>query len=236
MMTPSKSFTDITTQADCDQFPRDIETAVLVSLPACIVKVGRLSVDVVHEELRRRNIAIQCPVGNRALRGCLVAQADRGLIFVDGEDPPYELRFTVAHEAAHFIVDYLEPRAEAIAHFGDSIRAVLDHWREPTPEENVDAFLGRVPLRAHVHLMARDGWGDHLHCESRADDLAYEMLAPERHVRKAVAATPDIRDAREAATEILGSKFGLPGGACTDYAKRLYPRRPLTPLKKLLGF
>lgn len=225
----------LTTPRNESGFPRDIETAVLISLPACIVKVGRLSVSIVHDELIRRNIAIRCPVGNRNLRGCLVAQADRGLIFVDGEDPPEEQRLTVAHEAAHFVVDYLEPRAQALARFGESIRAVLDAAREPTQEEKVDAFLGRVPLRAHVHLMSRLGDGDHLHCESRADELAYEMLAPKRLVNALVSTAAPNGNRRNVCADILVTRFGLPPAAAKDYASRLYPHEPLVPLKNLLG-
>jgi hypothetical protein len=217
------------------EFPRDIETAVLMSLPVCIVKVGRLSINVVHDELRRRNISIECPVSNRDLRGCLVAQADHGLIFVDGEDPSDERRFTVAHEAAHFLVDYLEPRARALVHFGESIRAVLDNQREPTSEEKVSAFLARVPLHAHVHIMSRDGDGGHFHCECRADDLAYEMLAPFNELQRAIPLDRTKPGMRASTMAVLRDTFGLPEAAAADYARRLYPREPLIPLRALLG-
>ncbi|HZQ09243.1 MAG TPA: ImmA/IrrE family metallo-endopeptidase [Anaerolineae bacterium] len=35
------------------------------------------------------------------------------MIFLDGSDPANEQRITVAHEIAHFLVDYQMPRARA---------------------------------------------------------------------------------------------------------------------------
>ncbi|MFN8557423.1 MAG: ImmA/IrrE family metallo-endopeptidase [Dehalococcoidia bacterium] len=40
------------------------------------------------------------------------------MIIVDSSDAPDEVRFTVAHEAAHFLLDYEQPRARAVAALG----------------------------------------------------------------------------------------------------------------------
>ncbi len=216
-----------------DDFPRDISLAVLASLPLSIVSVGRLSIELVNAQLARRNIGIECGVENRQLRGCLVAEGDVGFIFIDGLDHEAERRFSVAHETAHYLVDYLSPRRRAVAHFGDMIQPVLDGLRPPDQEEKVDAFLARVPLRAHVHVMERDGQGQP-HCESLADDLAYEMLAPRRLVRLQVQGQG--REAVKAASGLLVAKFGLPPGAAMDYASMLFGRVAPIPIRTLLGF
>lgn len=217
------------------KYPRDVESAVLTTLPLSIVLVGKLSIEAVHVQLARRNIPVRCDLDNRPLRGCLVADGDVAFIFVDSGDPTDERRFTIAHEAAHFIVDYLEPRAKVLELFGERIRPVLDGRRTPTNEEKVDAHLARVPLQAHVHVMAREQAGQHAGCESRADALAYGIMAPAYDVRRKVAAAPGPGDVRAAAADVLVHAFGLPRPAAAEYATALYPAPTVTPLRTLLG-
>ena len=45
---------------------------------------------------------------------------------VDANDPDNERRFTTAHELAHFLLDYAEPRRKAIEALGEGIVPVLD--------------------------------------------------------------------------------------------------------------
>ncbi len=215
-------------------FPRDIQTDVLLTLNVAIVLLGRLSVDAVNGELKRRRLGITCDVPDRLLSGCLVARADFGLIFVDGSDPVEEQRFTVAHEAAHFVVDYCEPRNAARKRFGDGILSVFDGQRDPSDEERVDAFLARVPLKTHLHLMARDGRHAIAACESRADNLAFNFLAPPSIVRRLVSQRR-AGDRAATASRILVETFGLPIGPAQVYGRRLYPPDPNIPLRKLLG-
>jgi hypothetical protein len=218
-----------------DSFPRDVEAAVLTALPVCVVRVGQLSLEVVQEELERRRIRVACGIPDRPLRGCLVARSDVGFIFVDSTDSIEEQRFTVAHEAAHYLVDYSIPRTQALKHFGEPIREVLDGKRLPSAEERIDGFLARVPLGAHVHIMSRNPDGYDGACEVRADALAYEILAPSRSVRQTLIDRHPNGDRREAAAQILITEYGFPEAPARDYAAMLYQRTPLVPLKTLLG-
>lgn len=95
---------------DPPSFPRDLEAAILWGLPLAIVKLPRLRPGAVDDWFRRRGRAHGVGGADRALRACLVAFRGRGVIFLDAADAAAEFRFSLAHEAAHFIVDYLVPR------------------------------------------------------------------------------------------------------------------------------
>ena len=202
--------------------PADIETAVLWALPLGVFRVPRLGIGAMREALRERDIHVAVE-GERSLHACLVARGGRGLVLLDGGDPPDEQRFSLAHEAAHFMLDYLEPRRRALAKFGPVITDVLDGLRRPKPAERADALLTGVSLGVHVHLMPRGPRGE-IGCfatvcaEQAADRLAFELLAPLQTVCEAVPADASV----VAVAELLESMFGLPSGPARYYAARVY--------------
>src|SRR6266545_2847165 len=93
------------------------------------------------------------------------------------------MRFSLSHELAHYLRQYLYQRRRTQAAVGMSALDVLDGVRPPTMVERADALLGRVKLGAHVHLMDRTPTGHPpsvsiAAAEREADLLAFELLAP----------------------------------------------------------
>ncbi|HEX5418242.1 MAG TPA: ImmA/IrrE family metallo-endopeptidase, partial [Chloroflexota bacterium] len=191
--------------------------------------------------LRARGVA--CPIDgrDRALRACLVARGGQGFIFLEGSDPKDEQRLSLAHELAHYLRDYWQPRQRVREQVGPAALEVIDGSRSARPEEHVHALLSRTPLSYQVHLMDRSADGDYLtagtaRAEREADLLAFELLAPEDVLRPALDDfLPGERAAR--AEKLLRTCYGLPERAAAVYAALLFPaREPASPLlKHLLG-
>lgn len=208
----------------------NLEAAILATLPISVVHVGRLNLGSLQVELQKRAIPFRCDLPNRPLRGCLVAFADNGLIFIDSTDPSAQQRFTLAHETAHFVIDYLEPRRRAEQVLGRSARELLDGERVPTNDERISAFLSQVPIGTHLHMLER---GDDFTGidEVKADDLAFDLLAPRGLVTVAVSST-DRWDRRKAAEEILIERYGFPSGPARVYARSIFPIPDTQPLRE----
>lgn len=195
-----------------ESYPRDIEHAVALVLPAAVVKLPRLNTTEVALWLSRNRIAAQVESQQADLMGCLIASRGHGLMFVCGGDEPDEQRLTVAHETAHFLRHYLIPRERVVQAMGQVITPVLDGDREATVEERVAGVLSGVRIGAHVHLLPRHGVeeGRVARAEDDADDLGLELVAPRdavlahlrtRHVEK-LGPTEQRR--------ALASRFGVP--------------------------
>jgi hypothetical protein len=204
-------------------FPRDLDAIVPMALPVAVVLLPALTLDRVEAWLDRRGCGYRFPCAHRRLRGCLIAHAGYGIAFVDGADAPPERRFTLAHEAAHFLLDYQRPRQRAIAKLGPTIVDVLDGRRTPTRTERIDAVLAACPIGVHTHLLDRDGGYDAAiaSIEDRADRLACELLAPAAEVSPRAAVGDLAHDLRET--------FGLPDPIATGYARRLLRERGAGP-------
>lgn len=209
---------------EMEPFPRSLETPVLWALPVFIVKVPRLSVADLRATLAEYGIDFRVDSVNRGLHGCLVAFGGKGVVMLDGSDPPDELRFSLAHEVAHFLIDYHRPRQRALRRLGSTIVDVLDGLRPPRKEERIDAVLSDVRIGVHTHLMDRSasgaiGCGRIAGSEFRADRLALELLAPEDAVL-AVAASSAVfaNDQTEAVEAALIDSFGLPETLARHYA------------------
>lgn len=201
-----------------EPFPRSLETAVLWALPVAIVKLPRLGVSAVDRWLRKHAVSFSLECPDRPLRGCLVAYGGKGCVLLDGADPADELRFTLAHEVGHFLIDYVKPRRQAVGLLGSTILEVFDGLRLPTVDERVAGLLTDINVGVHMHLMARGPNGD-LGCghvagaEHRADKLALELLAPESEVlsrlpgpRRAVSFGAVVNEV----VRVLITDFGLP--------------------------
>jgi IrrE N-terminal-like domain len=199
--------------------PRDLQGAVSLALPVTTITLPALALDRVEAWLSVREIDHRFDVANRRLRGCLVASAGHGFVFVDGADPEEERRFTLAHEAAHFLLDVLMPRERAIRALGERIADVLDGRRPPTIAERVDAALAACGLGVQTHLMERTGdpGARAAAFEERADRLAWELLAPAAEVCHLAI---DRADA-DALEQVLRDDYGLPPDAAERYVRSL---------------
>ncbi len=223
--------------AGCTEpYPRSLEPTVSWALPLAIVKLPRLWLAEIHRWLAERQIKFECQGANRPLRACLLARAGYGLVFIDGADPRDQQRMSLAHEIAHFIWDYLDPRRRALDAFGEQILPVLDGDRAPSITEQVDGALRGMALGTFHHLMVRSARGSvtqiaALQSEDRADRLALELLAPRRVVLRRLEHR-GIRwrhaSAFTLAQQVLVDEFGLPAPAAETYGRLLVlgSRRP----------
>lgn len=101
-----------------EPFPRAMESPILWALPLAIIMVPRLGLSEVQRWLTQRGISISLTSPARRVRACLIARAGAGIVFLDGQDPEDERRFSLVHETAHFLLDYLWPRQHALASLG----------------------------------------------------------------------------------------------------------------------
>lgn len=198
-------------------FPRDLELHILLNLPVAVIERAELSVDDVRTHLGPDASQLLAALPNRRVHACLLAYAGVGIIFVDANDDPAERRLNLAHEAAHFLLDYLIPREHLTAHDPELLE-VMDGLRPATQREELGALLADVPLGVQTHLLERDAAGGHVArsssaVEDRAEIVSWELLAPRADV---LAATPE-HDPAALAT-VLQQRFGLPGGVAAAYA------------------
>lgn len=176
---------------------------------------------------------------DRRLRGAIVAWKGQGLLCADLEDSELERRFTLAHEAGHFLQDHYYPRQDLLDRFGLSIQPVVDGLRPPTSEERVDALLGRTSFALYTHLLEREeAWSGASAvdaAEEDADTFACEMLAPRAVL---VQRFPHLQADEESVGRVravLSGEFGLPPGSALRYARRFvaWYGRPVTVLHRL---
>lgn len=208
-------------------YPVPLEEIVGWAFPLWLHSVPRLSLHSVRDWLIASNLVCPFLGKDRRLRGCLFAYRDQGVIFLECDDPPDEQRFTLAHELAHFLLDYWLPRQRAIVVLGERIRDVLDGVRVPTVEERIHAVLASTPLGVHSHLMERPEQGLPasvvLHVETRADLLALEILAPVALLLASSHMCPSTPHALRLSrlTATLVNQYGLPLSIAAPYARRL---------------
>ena len=199
------------------------------ALPLVLVKLTGLSVLRIQHWLTEKRLPVACPSQNRPLEACLVAARGHGIIFLDGRDSPDFQRFALAHEIAHFLLDYREPRRKAISSLGESAREVLDGHRIATTRERVSGVLSGVPLGTFTHLMERTSSGavrslKVLASEDRADLLALELLAPRRAILERLKAAGICWEETTAASAVEGTlvqQFGLPVTVARSYSRTL---------------
>jgi hypothetical protein len=210
-----------------EPFPRKLEGAVLLALPIAIIKLPRLRTSVIESWLSNRGAPHSFDCDSRSLRGCLVAFGGRGLIFVDGTDPDNERAFTLAHEVAHFLMDYWLCRQKALATCGSQICDVLDGGRPATVGERLHAALSGTPIGVHTDLMDRRASAVGIkevlnNVENRADRVALALLAPPSAViaRSRISAR-SFEDRKKAVFQTLVSQFGLPRIVADAYGRSL---------------
>jgi hypothetical protein len=197
-------------------FPRNIEQALALKLPVTVVKLSVVTVRTIGHWLRQHHRCPTFPSYRRDLMGCLYADGGQGFIFVCGADEPEEQRFTIAHDAAHFLADYWLPRLRILDALGPSVADVLDGRRAPQAKERAAAILERVRLGPYWHLLPRrsvppDDDERIAPVEDRADELGLELVAPRQRVLQVLHGIPDSRQIKaKDVCDGLGTLFGLP--------------------------
>lgn len=233
-------------EAKCEaDVPLDVETLLPCLYPAVCIQISGLSVRALRHWFQRQGLPTPPTLvicRDRRLRGGVIASRGYGLLFADQSDTPEEIRFTFAHEAAHFLHDHLYPRQDLLRRFGPRIQPVLDGLRPPTRDERIDALLAHADLALHTHLLERDNYPKHdfdskqgdselsfspnynidsdlERIEGEADVFACEILAPHAALS---AYFPAIALDEESVTQVhrvLVSDFGLPDAPAEDYAR-----------------
>jgi hypothetical protein len=196
-----------------------------------VVFLSHLNVKASEEWLRSQGGSPLGNIADRPLRACLICRFGQGIIFVDGTDDESEQRLSLAHELAHFLVDYLAPRHAAVARLGEQILDVLDGRRSARPEERLVGILANVEVRHHIHLMSRFEYlnmsAEIERSEFMADVLALELIAPWTDVSQRIASL-GIGTDQSAISGLLVKRYGLPILAADRYAARFCPDPQLT--------
>lgn len=208
--------------------PCDIAGAVSLVLPLDIISLCDLTLTKIDQWLVSKGISVLINVNDRHLHGFVLVKNGTGFVFINGTDSEEERRYTIAHEASHFILDYKIPRDKAIKKIGNGIENVLDGLREATVDEQVNGIISGVSVRPFTHLLEKEGDGSFesmkvFDAESNADILAIELLAPHAEIIKATLGgrklTFDLFD--QYCLDILISKYKLPESIAKQYSKRL---------------
>ena len=206
--------------------PRDIRIAITLALPLEVYPVATLRVGHVLDWTRRAGIIHRLRGRDRRLHGCLLAHHGKGTIFVDACDADQEQRFTLAHELAHFLLDYQLPRQLALDALGPAILPILDGERAPSIEQRLHAVMSGVHLGTLSHVMERPENGLPtnlvLDIENRADRLALELLAPAEALLALMGRreAPRGYEARLAyLAQALSQEYGLPAAVAAPYAR-----------------
>jgi len=169
------------------EFPLDIERAISRTQPLFIISLPQLSISKIECFLKEKNIPYLLNSENKSLHGFILIQKNCGYIFINGTDSPQERRFTLAHELAHYLIDYAIPRQKVIDLYGNEITEVLDGNREPTIEENIQGIISNISLKPFFHLLDESELSgfDRIavwQAEEQADHLALELMAPQRQI------------------------------------------------------
>lgn len=221
-------------------YPCDIKTVITWTLPLEVYAISQLCVNDVVAWTQRVKLSFHMQGRNRRLHGCLIAYRGKGTIFCDTDDPEDEQRFTLAHELAHFLLDYQSPRKRAASILGASILPVLDGDRQPTQMERLHGILSTIHLGVMSHIMERPDVGLPtnlvIDIEDRANRLALELLAPLSEVTALITpttneTTSDRRSIFEApkgfkarlnyVSRNLISTYGLPESVAATYARNI---------------
>ena len=210
-----------------EQYPRSLERPLALALPVALVKMPRLTLVSIEHYLRLRQVPFTFHDESWPVRGCLVAYAGKGMIFVDGADPSDEMRFSIAHEIGHFLIDYWLVRRKAICAFGPSIADVIDGKRRPNLEERFRSVMGGIRIGVHTNLLERqldqpDSNPQIWSIEDQADRAALELLAPYKEIlTRSDISLPTYAKRVSSVEVILVDYYGLPAILARDYASKL---------------
>lgn len=202
-------------------FPRDLQPAAAFVVPLAVISRPELRASTVADHLHAHRLPVRFAEPDRPLCAALYCWRGAGYVYLDAADPPDEQRFSFAHELAHYLRDYADPRRKLELAIGPAALDVLDGLRPPAADERLHAVLRHRSLTPHCHFMSRDpagrpGGEEERRAEADADRLAFELLAPAELFHGAT--DPAVVESR------LIAEFGLPPSAAREYAFLLLPR------------
>lgn len=208
-------------------YPIDIDRIVAFSdLPIIIVQLPDLTIKAVQQWTVQHNFPVSFSAEDRLLHGFLLAHEGHGVIFVNGTDPPEERRYTVAHEIAHFLLDYHLQRQRLVRIFGETIIELLDGKRLPSLSERLQILTTDLPSPFLSHHLDSNTITAYDRClvwkaEQRVDALATEILAPYKEVVQEIGSNNNAQAGYqfELISNLLSEKFGLPATVSQTYAK-----------------
>jgi len=196
--------------------PRDLAPLITRTTDVVLVQIRDLCLSAARSWFDRRGVTVPVAGNDRPVKGLVVAFGGRGVIFVEMELPTDERRVILAHEFAHYLVEYLQPRNRLTRRLGDELCQHLDGQKPLEAPHEWAALLAGVPLRMHTHFLARENSDDWLpQVERTANELALELLAPHKLVLADLRGTPPNRDE---ICEWLIAKYGLPLAWASGYA------------------
>jgi len=208
---------------DIEPYPRSLEHSITMALPIAIIKLHHLALGNIENWFRSRHISYSFNCESRFVRGCLIAYGGKGFIFCDGADPLNEIRFTLAHEVGHFLIDYWYPRQKAVNKFGVEILEVCDGLREPTVTERIHSILEKTNFGIMSNLMDRQDANESTWAiENQADRVGFAILAPPDEVLKNMDFSQiQFLERLKFLSEKLINVFGLPPVAASTYSNAL---------------
>jgi hypothetical protein len=203
-----------------EPFPRSLERAIAFAVPVAVIKMPHLALSGIETWLKRRQIEYSFNCNSRFVRGCLVCYGGKGFIFCDGTDPVDEIRFTIAHEIAHFLIDYWYPRQKVSKKFGVGILEVFDGTRKPTVTERLYSVFESTRIGVVTNLMDRQDASEVTWAmEDQADKIGFELLSPAIDVLKTMDFSKTLYSQRfEILSQRLVGFYGLPVHAAKIYA------------------
>lgn len=209
-------------------FPVDIGYAAMCALEVYVEEVADLTTGAAVSRSKHFNAQDHENIGERRIHGCLIVGRSGAAILVERNDNEREKRFTIAHEAAHFIVEVRRLQERAACKLGHDLTDVLHGIREASPTERIDAWLHNVRADGFVHFMDRTPSGEYgcvrtKDAERLADDLAVEILAPRSALIESLSSfgRMDFSESLITARHVAERRFGLPSIIAEWYANRI---------------
>lgn len=209
-------------------FPVDIGYAAMCALEVYVEEVADLTTDAAVYRSGHFNDQSPENISERRIHGCLIVGRSGAAILVEKNDDEAQKRFTIAHEAAHFILEVKRHQERAAARLGHDFVSVLHGNREATPNERIDAWLNNVRADAFFHFLDRTPTGEYggariKDAELLADDLAVKILAPRSTLIESLSSfgRMDFSESLIAAQRIAERRFGLPAEIAERYANRV---------------
>lgn len=199
-----------------NEFPRDLEQHLSLHYEASIESMSDLTVNRVQQWLLTKALASQVTLNDRRLDGCIIAQKGHAILFIDAALALDERRMIIAHETAHFWIDYELPRRRIKQRYGAAGMQILDKERPSHTVEVLMAAATGSPIQEFYHYHFKDRKRE-TEVEQQANTLACLLIAPPREVLARARRCRIARDDESKWMELLHQGYGMPGNWARGY-------------------